>query len=61
MKKHHACSEKAMTFTVLTLGSDIKVKCGWCGHEVTIPRVKLEKNIRRIEHIEPDGQPDTDK
>ncbi len=49
MKKNHACGKKSLRFLVLTLGSDIKIRCTVCGREVTVPRVKLEKNIRTIE------------
>ena len=49
MKKNHACGKKSLRFLVLTLGSDIKIRCLQCGREVTVPRVKLEKNIRLVE------------
>lgn len=52
MKKPHPCSKVAVRFSVLTLGSDIKVKCLSCGREVIVPRVRLEKNIRLTEHKE---------
>lgn len=48
MKKNHACSEKAKEMLVLMTGSDIKVRCVFCGREMIIPRVKLEKNIKKI-------------
>jgi len=44
MKKPHPCGEHE--FEVLRVGSDIKIKCVSCGREVTVPRVKLEKNIK---------------
>lgn len=31
---------------------DIKIKCILCGREVTVPRVKLEKSIKRISEKE---------
>lgn len=46
MKKQHPCGCK--TFTVLRVGMDFKLKCEQCGHEVMLPRVKAEKNIRKI-------------
>ncbi len=52
MKKPHPCNKKAVRFSVLTVGSDIKVKCLFCDREVMIPRVKLEKSIKLIEHKE---------
>ncbi|MGN1096094.1 MAG: DUF951 domain-containing protein [Eubacteriales bacterium] len=46
MKKEHPCGGRL--FEVLRLGSDIKVKCLTCGRDMTVPRIKLEKNIRHI-------------
>ena len=46
MKKPHPCGEKK--FLVLRIGMDFKVRCVGCGHEVMVPRVKIEKNIRHI-------------
>ena len=33
---------------VLFVGSDIKIRCETCGHDVITPRVKLEKNIKQV-------------
>lgn len=44
MKKPHPCGGK--DFEILRVGSDIKIKCVTCAREVTVPRVKLEKNIK---------------
>ena len=52
MKKKHPCGES--TFLVLRVGSDIKVRCTGCSHEVTVSRVKLEKGIKRV--ITPGGE-----
>lgn len=49
MKKSHPCDKSATRFLVLTLGSDIKIRCIACGREVTVPRIKLEKSIKSIE------------
>lgn len=46
MKKNHPCG--CNTFQVLRKGMDFKIKCEKCGHEVMVPRVKAEKNIRKI-------------
>lgn len=46
MKKQHPCG--CNTFTVLRVGMDFKLKCEQCGHEVMLPRVKAEKNIRKV-------------
>ncbi len=50
MKKQHPCGGK--TFRVLRVGSDIRIVCDTCGHDVTVARVKLEKNIKKIEKAE---------
>ncbi len=47
MKKAHPCG--GSRFQVLRSGMDFRIKCLGCGHEVMIPRVKAEKNIRAIE------------
>ncbi|MBE6883229.1 MAG: DUF951 domain-containing protein [Ruminococcaceae bacterium] len=50
MKKPHPCGGN--TFTVLRSGMDFRIKCQKCGHEVMVPRVKAEKNIKNITHTE---------
>ena len=56
MKKKHPCGSVA--FEVLFTGSDIKVKCKGCGHDMTIPRLKLEKNIKKVETSTAGGNSD---
>lgn len=46
MKKSHPCGGN--TFSVLRVGMDFKIKCDGCGHEVMLPRVKVEKNIKQL-------------
>ena len=46
MKKQHPCGGKL--FTVLRVGSDIRIRCQGCGHDITVPREKLEKNIKKV-------------
>jgi len=46
MKKAHPCGSHQMR--VLRVGSDIRILCLGCGRDVTVPREKLEKNIRRV-------------
>ncbi len=46
MKKQHPCG--CNTFTVLRVGMDFKLRCEGCSHEVMLPRVKAEKNIKKI-------------
>ncbi len=48
LKKNHPCGGKA--FTVLRLGSDIKLRCNTCAKELTLPRIKLERMIRNLSH-----------
>ncbi|MBQ7968232.1 MAG: DUF951 domain-containing protein [Clostridia bacterium] len=48
MKKKHPCGSSS--FEVLRTGSDIRIKCTGCGHDLTVPRVKLEKNIKKVEY-----------
>lgn len=46
MKKQHPCGGKS--FLVLRSGMDFKLKCVKCGREVMVPRVKAEKNIKKV-------------
>ena len=46
MKKKHPCG--ADIFTVTRIGMDFKLRCDGCGHEVMVPRVKIEKNIKKV-------------
>ena len=45
-KKSHPCGGEH--FLVLRVGMDFKIKCEKCGHEIMLPRMKIEKNIRKI-------------
>ena len=47
MKKPHPCGSKQ--WKELRTGMDFKLSCVGCGHEVMLPRSKVEKNIRSIE------------
>lgn len=46
LKKNHPCGEKR--FTVMRVGSDIRIVCQGCGRDMTLPREKLEKSIKKI-------------
>ncbi len=46
MKKNHPCGNNR--FLVLRSGMDFRIRCIGCGHEVMVPRVKAERNIRKI-------------
>lgn len=50
MKKPHPCGSKS--FLVLRSGMDFRLRCTGCGHEMMVPRVKIEKNIRNIRREE---------
>ena len=52
MKKPHPCAASSVRFRVMRVGSDIRIICEHCGRDLTLPRVKLEKSIRRIIHPE---------
>ena len=45
-KKSHPCG--ANTFTVLRVGMDFRIRCTGCGHEIMLPRAKIEKNIKKV-------------
>ena len=46
MKKPHPCGETR--FTVGRVGMDFRIRCNGCGHEVMVPRAKVEKNIKKV-------------
>ncbi len=46
LKKEHPC--KSRRWEITRTGADIRIKCLGCMHQVLIPRVKLEKNIKKI-------------
>ena len=46
LKKTHPCGTKM--FSVARVGSDIRIICNGCGRDMTLPRIKLEKAIKKI-------------
>jgi len=46
MKKPHPCGSNL--FKVIRVGSDVRVICSGCGRDMTLPRVKLEKGIKKV-------------
>ncbi len=46
LKKVHPCGGKL--FEVMRTGSDIRIICKSCGRDMTLPREKLEKAIKKI-------------
>lgn len=51
MKKQHPCGSKE--WEVLRIGADFKLKCCGCKHIVMLPRVKVEKNIKKVNNQVP--------
>ena len=50
LKKEHPCGSKE--WEVLRIGADFRLKCMGCGHQIMVPRPKVEKNIREIKRKE---------
>ena len=46
MKKQHPCGTDR--FRILRVGSDIRLVCTGCGRDLTLPRERLEKSIKKI-------------
>ncbi len=46
LKKQHPCGSNRWELT--RIGMDLKIKCLGCGHELMLPRSKVEKSIRKI-------------
>jgi len=46
LKKTHPCG--GVEWEVLRTGMDFRIKCLKCAHSVMIPRVKLEKDIKKV-------------
>ncbi len=45
-KKKHPCSSEQ--FTVMRVGSDIRLVCCGCGRDMTLPRLTVEKITKKI-------------
>lgn len=52
MRKPHPCGENK--FRVARTGSDVRIICLKCGRDVTVERLKLERNIKSV--ISPEGE-----
>ncbi len=50
MKKQHPCG--GTQFAVLRVGMDFRLRCETCGHEMMLPRVRAEKNIRAVKRAD---------
>ena len=55
MKKPHPCAKTSVHFRVLRVGSDIRIVCTSCGRDLTVPRIKLERSIKRVLRDEADA------
>ena len=45
LKKPHPCGTRR--FTILRIGSDIRIVCQGCGRDMVLPREKLEKALKK--------------
>ena len=46
MRKPHPCGDNR--FRVARAGSDVRIICLNCSRDVTVERLKLEKNIKQV-------------
>lgn len=46
LKKKHPCG--ATNAVVLRVGSEVRMRCTGCGHDMAISRIKLEKHIKKV-------------
>ena len=46
LKKEHPCGSNE--FQIIRLGADIKIKCTKCGRVIMIPRIDLNKRIKKV-------------
>ncbi|MBE6576691.1 MAG: DUF951 domain-containing protein [Ruminococcaceae bacterium] len=46
LKKPHPCGSKL--FKILRVGSEMRIVCLGCSHDMTIDRIKLEKAVKRF-------------
>lgn len=44
MKKPHPCG--GYDFRILRVGSDFKIECLTCSHQIMLSRVKFEKSVK---------------
>ena len=50
MKKVHPCG--SYDFEIIRLGADVKIRCVKCSRVIMIPRVELNKKIKKVEKNE---------
>ena len=49
LRKKHPCG--ADSFRVMRTGSDVRIVCLGCGHDMTLPREKLERAVKNITSV----------
>lgn len=52
MKKNHPCG--CDKFKIIRVGVDIKIRCEQCGRTIMIPRVDLNKKIKKVLEVQND-------
>ena len=50
LKKKHPCG--SFKWKVIRVGADIKIECCGCKRVVLLPRVELNKRIKKVEEVE---------
>lgn len=50
MKKVHPCG--SYDFEIIRLGADVKIRCVKCSRVIMIPRVELNKKIKKVVYNE---------
>lgn len=56
MKKKHPCG--ASRFKVMRTGSDVRIICEGCGRDLSMPRVALERSIKKVIPAEDNDRPE---
>ncbi len=46
LKKPHPCGSKQ--FKILRVGSEMRIMCMGCSHDMTMDRIKLEKAVKKF-------------
>lgn len=46
LRKKHPCG--GFEWEIVKLGADIKIKCTTCGRTIFVPRIELNKKIKKI-------------
>ena len=46
LRKKHPCG--GFEWEIIKLGADIKIKCSTCGRVIFVPRIELNKKIKKV-------------